>query len=211
MLSTLIQQAVMTAKKCAIAWTIVILAAACASESGENGNASEADSAASPVAYSVKAGAVAQAYADMISPDGSKIGSVHFQQGPTGVLMKIDVTSLTPGPHGIHLHSAGACTPDFKAADGHINPNGGPHGLLNEARSESTQDNGDLPNLYASDDGVARAEFFTSLVTVAGGSMPALLDSDGSAVVIHEHPDDHTSQPIGGSGGRVGCGVIQKP
>ena len=52
------------------------------------------------------------------------------------------------------------------------------------------------------------AEFFTTLVSVVGGDMPALLDEDGSAVIIHEHPDDHLTQPIGGAGGRIACGVI---
>ena len=40
--------------------------------------------------------------------------------------------------------------------------------------------------------------------------MPALLDEDGSAVIIHENPDDHMAQPIGGAGGRIGCGIIGK-
>ena len=39
--------------------------------------------------------------------------------------------------------------------------------------------------------------------------MPTLLDDDGSSVVIHENPDDHVTQPIGGSGGRIACGIIQ--
>ena len=97
-----------------------------------------------------------------------------------------------PGPHGIHLHAAGSCTPDFKAAPGYINPDGVPHGL----RNPEGPDHGDLPNLYATADGSARAEFFTVLVSVAGGEMPALLDEDGSAVIIHEKPDDHLNQPI---------------
>ena len=36
----------------------------------------------------------------------------------------------------------------------------------------------------------------------------ALMDEDGAALVIHAMGDDHVSQPIGGAGGRVGCGVI---
>ena len=53
---------------------------------------------------------------------------------------------------------------------------------------------GDLPNLYAAADGTARAEFFTTRVSVSGGEMPALLDEDGSAVIIHDMPDDHMTQ-----------------
>ena len=80
------------------------------------------------------------------------------------------------------------------------------HGL----RNPDGPDSGDLPNLYAAADGSAKAEFFTTLVSVAGGDVPALLDADGSAVIIHEQPDDHLTQPIGGAGGRIACGVITK-
>ena len=144
------------------------------------------------------------AAAEMIDTNGAVIGLATFEQTPHGVLMYVEVAGLPPGPHGIHLHAAGSCTPDFKAATGHINPDGVPHGL----RNPDGPDHGDLPNLYVAADGSARAEFFTVLVSVAGGRMPALLDEDGSAVIIHENPDDHLSQPIGGAGGRIACGVI---
>ena len=146
------------------------------------------------------------AVAEMINVDGDVIGKATFEQTPHGVLMYVEVAGLPPGPHGIHLHAAGACTPDFKAATGHINPDGVPHGL----RNPDGPDHGDLPNLYVAADGSARAEFFTVLVSVTGGRMPALLDEDGSAVIIHENPDDHLTQPIGGAGGRIACGVIMK-
>jgi Cu-Zn family superoxide dismutase len=35
-----------------------------------------------------------------------------------------------------------------------------------------------------------------------------VLDEDGSTLVIHANPDDDFTQPIGGSGGRIACGVI---
>ena len=143
---------------------------------------------------------------DIIGTDGTVIGKATFEQTPTGVLMSVDVAGLPPGGHGIHLHAVGACTPNFKAATGHINPGKVKHGL----RNPEGPDNGDLPNLFAAADGSARAEFFTTRVSVAGGDMPALLDEDGSAVIIHENPDDHMAQPIGGAGGRIGCGIIGK-
>ena len=152
------------------------------------------------------ASAADMAGADIVNTDGAVIGKATFEQTPTGVLMSVDVAGLPPGGHGIHLHAAGSCTPDFKAATGHINPDKVMHGL----RNPEGPDNGDLPNLFAAADGTAKAEFFTTRVSVAGGDMPALLDEDGSAVIIHENPDDHMTQPIGGSGGRIGCGVIAK-
>ena len=39
----------------------------------------------------------------------------------------------------------------------------------------------------------------------------ALLDADGTALVIHAEPDDHLTQPIGGSGPRIACAVFVAP
>lgn len=189
----------------AVCCLFALSAAACGDGSGDEAEGS----GDAPAVYSADGNTGAQAVADVIAPDGSQIGTVQFEQGATGVLLIVEVSGLSPGAHGIHLHTVGACTPDFAAAGGHLNPDGGVHGLLNQGRSADSQDNGDLPNLYAASDGSARAEFFTTLVTVAGGSMPELLDEDGSTFVIHENPDDHETQPIGGAGGRVGCGIIR--
>ena len=145
--------------------------------------------------------------ADIVDTSGARIGTATFEQTPGGVLMYVEVTGLPPGAHGIHLHAAGACTPDFKAAEGHINPDKVKHGL----RHPEGPDNGDLPNLFVAADGSARAEFYTTRVAVeGGGDLPSLLDADGSAVIIHDQPDDHLTQPIGGAGGRIACGVIEK-
>ena len=151
------------------------------------------------------ASAADMAVAGITNAEGTDIGSVTFRQAPAGVLISVDVTELPPGGHGIHLHAVGSCSPDFKASGGHVNPNGVPHGLLNPGGGDS----GDLPNLRAAADGSARAEFFTTRVSLKGGDLPALLDADGSAVIIHDSPDDHTTQPIGGAGGRIACGVIE--
>ena len=146
------------------------------------------------------------ASAEMIDTEGKSIGKVSFEQAPTGVLVSVEVTGLPPGPHGIHLHSVGACSPDFKAAKGHINPNKAAHGLLHK----DGPDNGDLPNLFVAADGTGMAEFFTTRVSIISGETgPALLDKDGSTVIIHANPDDHVTQPIGGAGGRIACGVIE--
>ena len=55
------------------------------------------------------------------------------------------------------------------------------------------------------------AELYSDRVTLSEAEGRAnLIDEDGSALVIHEGPDDHMSQPIGGAGGRVACAVIEK-
>ncbi|MDD9961747.1 MAG: superoxide dismutase family protein [Gammaproteobacteria bacterium] len=158
------------------------------------------------VLASMTVSATDRAGAEILNAEGSVVGKASFEQTPTGVLMFVDVTDLPPGAHGIHLHGTGACAPDFTAAKGHVNPDQTPHGL----RNPDGPDNGDLPNLYVAADGSAKAEFFTTRVSVVEGDAPALLDEDGSAVIIHDQPDDHMTQPIGGAGGRIGCGIIKR-
>ncbi len=169
-------------------------------------NTAVACAALAAILMSAFASAADRAGADILNTEGSVVGKATFEQTPSGVLLFVDVAGLPPGAHGIHLHGTGACTPDFKAAKGHVNPDAAQHGL----RNPDGPDSGDLPNLYVAADGSAKAEFFTTRVSVAEGDMPALLDEDGSAVVIHDQPDDHLTQPIGGAGGRIGCGIIKK-
>ncbi len=159
-----------------------------------------------PAAFARK---MATASAEIVNVAGDVVGKAVFEQTPTGVLIFVEARDLPPGPHGIHLHAVGSCTPDFKAAAGHINPDEVAHGL----RHPDGPDNGDLPNLYVAADGTVQAEFFTTRVSVrgrAGQNPPALLDENGSAIIIHDMPDDHMSQPIGGAGGRIGCGVVKR-
>ena len=149
----------------------------------------------------------AKATAEFVDTDGTPIGSASLFQGSTGVLIHVNVSGIAPGAHAIHIHSIGTCTPDFKASAGHINIHDRQHGLLNP----DGPDNGDLPNIYVASDGVAEAELFTTRVTLSDGGMgdaALLFDDDGSALVIHEAPDDHMTQPIGGAGGRIACGII---
>jgi Cu-Zn family superoxide dismutase len=36
----------------------------------------------------------------------------------------------------------------------------------------------------------------------------ALLDGDGSAIVVHASADDYTTDPAGNAGDRIACGVV---
>ena len=145
--------------------------------------------------------------ATLNSASGDRIGRASFRQGPTGLLIRIEAQGLTPGWHGVHLHQVGDCSDSaFQSAGGHINhPAPAPHGLLNP----SGPDAGDLPNIHADAQGRVAAEVFTARARIAQtGPGEMLWDDDGAAIVIHAQADDHASQPIGGSGARVACGVM---
>jgi len=146
---------------------------------------------------------------------GKTVGNVVFIGAPNGgVLIRVDVSQLPQGWHGIHLHQIGDCSDGdsgFKASGGHVDPDQNQHGLLNQQGAERA----DIPNIYAGADGRATAEIFRtglslypSEATGTLGNAHPLLDDDGFAVIIHENRDDHRSQPIGGAGGRIACAVV---
>lgn len=45
-------------------------------------------------------------------------------------------------------------------------------------------------------------------LTLEEGAPFSLLDEDGSAIVIHEGPDDYQTDPAGNSGARIACGEL---
>ena len=139
--------------------------------------------------------------------DGSSHGTVTVTAAPKGVLLRIEARGLKPGWHGIHFHEKGDCSDaKFTSAGGHVHAmTPVVHGLLNPQANDA----GDLPNIHAGNDGVSTAELYSSLVSLSGGSAPALMDADGSAVVVHANADDYKSQPIGGAGDRVACAVLK--
>ena len=137
-------------------------------------------------------------------------GTADLSEGPEGVVIRVNVEGLEPGWHAIHFHDVGDCSDDaYKNSGSHVqHEEKEPHGLLNP----EGPDDGDLANIYAAEDGTVNAELFSERVTLTGADddRANLIDEDGSALVIHEGPDDHMSQPIGGAGARVACAVIEK-
>ena len=148
------------------------------------------------------------ARAEMTGTDGQPLGAIELVAAPTGTLLRIELEGLSPGRKAIHIHSVGDCTDPsdgFVASGGHVNPNGQPHGLLNAEGPDA----GDLTNFYVHEDGYAWAEIFTPLASLDGRVGATILDEDGAALVVHTNPDDHSTQPIGGAGPRVACGLIE--
>jgi len=148
------------------------------------------------------------AVAALKTPTGDNAGSVTMVEGPKGVLVRVEATGLPPGWHGLHFHEVGDCSKtDFTSAGAHVHGKpGAVHGLLNPDANEA----GDLPNLYVDAAGVGAAEIHATLVALNPTEGRAnLLDADGSAIVIHANPDDYKTQPIGGAGARIACGVLK--
>jgi Cu-Zn family superoxide dismutase len=147
------------------------------------------------------------AHAQLATSNGQVAGTATLTEAPGGVLLRVEVKGLPPGWHGLHFHEVGDCSKaDFTSAGGHVHTSPSHvHGLLNPAANEA----GDLPNLFVAADGAGQGEFFAPMVSLSGaGGKAALLDGDGAALIVHANADDHMSQPIGGAGARIACGVI---
>ncbi|HSD61609.1 MAG TPA: superoxide dismutase family protein [Burkholderiales bacterium] len=129
-------------------------------------------------------------------------GSVRFTQQGDKVRVVANVTGLTPGLHGFHIHTNGDCSaPDAMSAGGHFNPHGSHHGDVQAADRHA----GDLGNLTADKDGNAKVDVAVEGLSLAADASNSVV---GRAVVIHANPDDLKSQPAGNSGPRVACGVV---
>jgi Cu-Zn family superoxide dismutase len=157
---------------------------------------------------------------------GAVVGEVVFK-GRHGEVTRVEVNlraAAAPGLgdfHGFHVHTTGLCTPEpsgstnvpFGSAGGHWNPTASGHG----------SHTGDLPSILIRADGKAHQEFDTDRFNVR-----ALLDADGSAVVLHAGRDNFANIPAtyssgeppvtgpnaatlgtGDAGGRFACGVVR--
>lgn len=146
------------------------------------------------------------ATADIINNAGDKIGIVYAKQGTQGVLLRLDITNLPTGIHGMHFHNIGDCSEHkhFQTAGGHIDTHKKPHGFFNQNGPHE----GNLPNLIIDSHGKAVVELYSQMVSIRKGKI-ALLDDNGSTLIIHKNPDDHITQPIGGAGERIACGIFK--
>ncbi len=142
-----------------------------------------------------------KAIAVLSSASGSKVsGTVTFTKVGDEVKVVADVTGLTPGKHGFHVHEFGDCSaPDATSAGGHYNPEKHQHA----DRTASDRHVGDLGNLEADASGKAHLDWTDKMLTLRGDDSVI-----GLAVIVHEKEDDLKSQPVGNAGGRLACGVI---
>jgi len=138
---------------------------------------------------------------DIKNAAGEVIGSASLSQGVGGVNLHIEISQLTPGEHGFHLHQNPIEGNDFSTAGGHFNPHGKKHGHHNPEGHHL----GDLNNLLAEADGTAVADVFIEGATMERGHE---LSVWGKSLIIHAGPDDGMSDPAGNSGDRIAGGSL---
>lgn len=120
-----------------------------------------------------------------------------------GLNIDVSVQALTRGLHAVHIHQNPACDPpDFRSAGNHFNPDSKQHGWHNPAGHHA----GDFTeNIVVDADGNGHMKVTLYDLNLALGSAHTVL---GRSIVIHERGDDMRTEPSGGSGNRIACGVI---
>lgn len=139
-----------------------------------------------------------------VDGQGRDNGTAELTATPTGVLIQVEVSGLPAGQWvGFHVHETGTCDPatGHDSAGGHFNPTSKEHGYLVPRGPHA----GDMPSQYVGTDGILRAQVLNSAVTLDKGERGIL----GRALMVHANPDDYQTQPTGGAGARLACGVIE--
>jgi superoxide dismutase, Cu-Zn family len=132
---------------------------------------------------------------------GSKVaGTITLTKTGNDVQAVGDITGLTPGKHGFHIHEKGDCSaPDAASAGAHFNPTSKHHGGTTPPERHA----GDLGNIEADASGKAHIDWKG---TMSFSGTDSII---GKSLVVHEKEDDLKTDPSGNSGARQACGVIE--
>ncbi len=133
------------------------------------------------------------------TPGNDARGTLQLSSTASGTQISGEIAGLAAGSvHALHVHENGDCSaPDASSAGDHLNPTNVAHGDPGSA----THHAGDLPNIEANAQGVAMVDVTTASLLVA--------TAIGKAFILHAGADDYVTQPAGGAGDRIACGVIE--
>ncbi|KAL5632792.1 hypothetical protein ACGC1H_005667 [Rhizoctonia solani] len=139
------------------------------------------------------------------SASSGSVGWLEFEDIGGTLHLYGQINGLSAGKHGIHVHALGDLSGGCASTGAHFNPwnmtHGGP-----QAPERHT---GDLGNIEAGADGVAKVDIYDKWISLSGETSVL-----ARALVIHASEDDlglggaPDSLTTGRAGARFACGVI---
>ncbi len=159
-----------------------------------------ADTADAPPALASPTGLAAErAVARLSGVEGSgAAGTIYFQQIGDVVRVLADVGGLDEGFHGLRILAQTDCASLTDPRP--YNPDGLDHAAPNAAE----RPDGALGNVDVTDDGTGRYERVDPVLALSDARSVV-----GRAAVVLAGQDDFATQPDGGAGAVVACGVIE--
>ncbi len=162
--------------------------------------------------------------AKLRTADGKALGRAVLRQRRGGsVRVRVSARRLMPGFHGFHIHESGVCEAPSESPDGETGAFLSAGGHFARGSQGHGEHAGDMPPLFVTREGRARAEF-----TIDSYRVRELGVGDGSAIMIHAGPDNSANIPdryrssdaekpgpdeetlkTGDTGDRVACGVAR--
>jgi superoxide dismutase, Cu-Zn family len=205
--------------------TPVFVVSACTNNQSKNQSGTPSPTATATATATAPPPGTEKLTTQLKTPDGRAVANATLDFANGFATVTVDTVApgiLTPGFHGLHIHSVGKCEANSVA------PTGGPSGDFNsagghfQAPGHTTHPaSGDLTSLEVRSDGSAKLVTTTNAFTAAD-----LLGGEKTALIIHEGADNFANIPqryapqngspvpdqetlaTGDSGKRVACGVI---
>ncbi len=133
-------------------------------------------------------------------------GIVKFTQLPRTLKIEYDITGLSDGLHGFHIHTYGDLTDHCKNACSHFNPYNKNHGSNNSKERHL----GDLGNILSKNN-KSKGVIYNNTISLQSNKKNCII---GRSIIVHQDEDDlglggnEESLKTGNAGKRLACGVI---
>lgn len=141
-----------------------------------------------------------------VEGQGASVGTIRSADHRFGILVTPDLSGMTPGPHGTHVHENPSCAPMAMNGERHAASTPGDHydpeGTGRHAGPYGGGHLGDLPNLILEAGGTASIPVLAPRLSVSG-----ILDR---SIMIHAEADRYTGHGAhhhGKGGMRIYCWV----
>lgn len=138
--------------------------------------------------------------------DNNVKGTIHFRNINNKLYIKYNITGLSDGEHGFHVHEYGDLSDNCNSGCSHFNPFNETHGGPNSTHRHA----GDLGNIISKNN-IAKGSIVDNILSLDFNKKTCII---GRMMIVHEQKDDlglgnnDESLKTGNAGKRLACGII---
>lgn len=138
--------------------------------------------------------------------DNNVKGTIHFKNINNKLYIKYNISGLSDGEHGFHVHEYGDLSDNCNSGCSHFNPFNETHGGPNSNHRHA----GDLGNIISKNN-VAKGTIVDNILSLDFNKKTCII---GRMMIVHEQKDDlglgnnDESLKTGNAGKRLACGII---